>query len=260
MEKLRVAALSSGSAGNCFYVGNDKESVLIDAGISTKRIIERMEMLGLDVTKVKGIFITHEHTDHIKGTDVFARKFNVPVYATKGTIDGGGICSEEKFVNSFKSGEKFKIGGLGVESFSKSHKAADPVSYSVLGKNGKNVSIITDLGFACENVNNAIGESDFLFLESNHDIEMLENGPYPYFLKKWIRSDIGHLSNRQASLAVLEYSSKKLKNVVLSHLSEHNNSPEVALKTFNDLMKERKGFDSDVSVSLKDGPTELFRV
>ncbi|MDP1695628.1 MAG: MBL fold metallo-hydrolase [archaeon] len=259
MVLMKAMALSSGSSGNSFYVEKGEDAVLIDAGISTKKILARMDALGLDAEKIKAIFITHEHADHIKGADVFARRFNIPIFATKGTINGGFLCSDEALINSIKSDETIGIGKLNVEAFLKSHKAAEPVSYSIRSAN-KKVSIITDLGFACKGVNDAIADSNFLFLESNHDIEMLENGHYPYFLKNWIKSDSGHLSNRQAGLAVLEYGSGKLKNVVLSHLSEKNNCPKLALKTFKKLTKERMDFKAKVSVSLRSEPTELFKV
>lgn len=255
---MKAVALASGSSGNCFYVENDKSSILVDCGISAKRILERMEILRLNPAKLKGIFITHEHSDHTRGTDVFARQLNLPIFATRGTIDNGFLCSNDELINSIKKDETTKIGGLDVEAFSKSHRAAEPVSYTV--SNGKKVSIITDLGYACKKVNEQIAESDVLFLESNHDLKMLESGPYPYFLKNWVKGDSGHLSNMQASLAVLEYGNAKLKNVILSHLSQTNNTPPVALKTFRKLMKERKDFNAKVDVSTRDKPSELFRI
>lgn len=256
---MRVTALSSGSAGNCFYVENDKSAILIDAGINAKNINGRLSSLKLSPEKIKAIFITHEHIDHIRGVNVFARQLNIPIYATKGTIKNSFLCSDEKLINSIKKDETIHINGMKIESFPKSHKAAEPVSFSISSKD-KKVSVITDLGYSCDNVNSAISSSDFLFLESNHDIEMLKNGPYPYFLKNWIKGDSGHLSNNQASLSVLEYGNSKLKNIVLSHLSKVNNAPEVALKTFNSLLKERKNFTAKTHISLEHEPTHLFKV
>lgn len=256
---MKATALSSGSAGNCFYIEKDDSAILIDAGINAKKINERLSNLNLDPKKIKALFITHEHIDHIRGADVFARQLNIPIFATHGTIKSGFLCSDEKLINKIKNDESINISGLQIETFSKSHKAADPVSYSIKNKN-KTVSVITDLGYSCENVNNAIKGSNFLFLESNHDLEMLRNGPYPYFLKNWIKGDSGHLSNNQAGLAVLEHAHSKLKNVVLSHLSKVNNAPEVALKTFNSLLKERSGFSAHVTTSTENAPTNLFKV
>ncbi len=255
---MEVTALASGSSGNCFYIGNSKEAVLIDAGISAKQIIQRMRMLGLDSKKVKALFITHEHIDHIRGADVLARQLGIPVYATKKTLQNGFICSDEKLLKAIRSGDELKIGKLFIESFSKSHGAAEPVSYTVVDK--KRVAVITDAGYACKNIKKHISDSDFLFLESNHDEKMLEKGPYPYFLKKLISSDLGHLSNLQAGLCVLECASPNLLHVILSHLSRTNNTPELALKTFNSLLKERKDFRAEVHVSLGEEPTKLFNL
>lgn len=256
---MRVSALSSGSSGNCFYIEKNNSAVLVDVGISAKKVVERMNLLDLNPEKLKGIFVTHEHIDHILGIDVLARKFNLPIYATNGTISKGFLCSNKELINPIKNNEKIAVGELEIEAFTKSHKAAEPVSYSIYDK-GKIVSVITDAGYACENINYNISKSDFLFLESNHDVKMVENGPYPYFLKRWVTGDSGHLSNKQAGLAVLEHGNKKLKNVVLSHISKTNNSPKLALKTFKELIKERSDFNASVSVSLSDSPTSLFKV
>ena len=256
---MRAAALSSGSSGNCFYVEKDNSAILVDAGISAKKINERLEILKLNPEKIKALFITHEHIDHVRGADVFARQLNIPIFATKGTIKNSFLCSNAKLINQIKKDEMIKISGLQIESFSKSHSASEPTSYSISDSN-KTVSVITDLGYVCENVNNAISKSNFLFLESNHDLEMLEKGPYPYFLKNWIKGNGGHLSNDQAALAVLEYANPRLKNVILSHISKVNNAPKTALKTFNSLLKERKDFKANVSASLDEFPTELLKV
>jgi len=256
---MRACALSSGSSGNCFYVEKGESAILVDAGISAKKIAERMSALSLNPEKIKAIFVTHEHSDHIKGIDVLARRFEIPIFATKGTISNGFLCLNAGMINEIGNGEITRVGELEIEAFVKSHKAADPVSYTV-SDNKKTASVITDLGYSCKNANESISRADLLFLESNHDIKMLENGPYPYFLKKWITSDSGHLSNAQAGLAVLENSSKRMKNVVLSHISRTNNSPQVALRTFKRLLKERSDFTASVSVSLENGPTELFSI
>ena len=255
---MEVAALASGSSGNCFYIENNGKAILIDAGISSKQIVERMKMLRKNPEKVRGIFITHEHSDHIKGVDVFARHFRVPIYVNKKTAKNGFICSNKDLIKCIKNDEVVKIAGLNVEAFSKSHNAADPVSYNVW--NGKKVSIITDVGYGCENVIANVSDSDFLFMESNHDEIMLERGPYPYFLKQWIKSDIGHLSNMQSALCVLEHAPSKLKHVVLSHLSKINNTEKLALETFHHLLKERKDLNPKISISTREMPTSLFKL
>ncbi|MFA5258926.1 MAG: MBL fold metallo-hydrolase [Candidatus Pacearchaeota archaeon] len=254
---MELCALASGSSGNCFYVSNGNSGILIDAGISTKQIIERMSLINKGPETIKAIFITHEHSDHIRGADVFARKFNVPIFATKKTIQASCLCSNENLINSIKNDETINLNGVEVEAFSKFHKAADPVSYNI--SNGKKISIITDVGCVCNNVIKHVSDSDFLCIESNYDEEMLESGPYPYFLKKWIKSDIGHLSNAQSASCILENAKPSLKHVMLSHLSKNNNSPELALNSFN-ILKQRKDFSLKISVSQRESPTALFKI
>lgn len=254
---MKISVLASGSSGNCFYLENKNSAILVDAGISAKQISSRLCAMKLDERKIKGIFLTHEHSDHIRGADVFARRFNIPIYATKKTIEATPICSEISLLQEIKNDETLSMGGMEIEAFSKPHRAADPVSFNVAC--GKRVSIITDAGIPCANIMDSVAGSDFLCIESNHDLEMLENGPYPYFLKHWIKSDLGHLSNTQAGLCVLENANKKLKRVVLSHLSETNNTGSLALKTFRELIRTRKDLRPEIVVSDR-SPTLLFSI
>ncbi|MCX5888804.1 MAG: MBL fold metallo-hydrolase [Deltaproteobacteria bacterium] len=255
---MKIAALASGSAGNCFYIEDDRSetAVLIDAGISTRQISLRLALLGLTAEKIKGIFITHEHADHIKGADVFARKYQVPIFATKKTIDSCLLCSDKSLIEPIKNTDVIKVGGNQVQAFSKIHKAADPISYTIFSN--KKVSVITDAGHACHNIIEQIKAADFLCLETNHDPEMLKNGPYPAFLKKWIAGDNGHLSNVAAGHCVLEHASQKLTNIVLSHLSSTNNTPDLALATFRSIIARRSSFSPKVHVSTQHNPTKLF--
>ncbi|MDP3881353.1 MAG: MBL fold metallo-hydrolase [Nanoarchaeota archaeon] len=255
---MEVCALTSGSSGNCFYIENQGQAILVDVGISTKKVCERLEMIGKKPENIKGIFVSHEHSDHIRGVDVLARKFNIPIFATEKTVKSRFLCSNEKLINYINKKDDIKIAGMEIEVFSKFHSAIDPVSFTIV--NGKRVSVITDVGHACKNVCSNVSDADFLFLESNHDIEMLEKGPYPYHLKRWIKSDEGHLSNVQAALCVLEYANPRLQHVILSHLSDVNNEPAQALRTFNSLVKERKDLKLKSQVSGRHKPTEVFRV
>lgn len=256
---MKTSALASGSSGNCFYIENDKkEGLIVDCGLSAKRICNELDLINRSPVNVKAILLTHEHTDHIKGADVLARKFGIPIYGTKGTLMSGFVCSEESLLNEIKNDETFRIAGLDIETFGKSHRAADPVFFSL--SNGKRISVITDLGCVNKSVNEMITESNVLYLESNHDVKMLQDGPYPVFLKKWVLGNDGHLSNNQASLAVLEHSSKNLKRVFLSHLSQTNNIPELAIKTFNNMIKERLDVKIPAEVSHRDKATELMRL
>jgi phosphoribosyl 1,2-cyclic phosphodiesterase len=254
---MKIAALASGSDGNCFYINNGDSSVIVDSGISCKRVIHRLNYLGEDPSKIKGIFVTHEHTDHVKGVDVLARKLNIPVFATRGTINNCFLCSDKKLINEINNHDLVKLAGLEVEAFSKPHDAADPVSFAI--RNGKMISILTDIGHASKNVIGAVKDSDFLIMETNHDLKMLQEGPYPYSLKRRIDSEIGHFSNFNSAACVLEHSNSKLKNVMLAHLSEINNTPLLAFNTFNNMMKERVDLNPRLSLSLK-GPTSLLKV
>lgn len=254
---MKFSALSSGSSGNCFYIKHKDSAILVDAGISCKQIVSNLESLGEDASKIKGIFVTHEHIDHVKGIDVLSRTFNIPIFATKGTIENCFLCSEASLINKIKKDETTKIAGLEIEAFSKSHDGLEPVSFKI--KNDKILSIITDVGKICNNVIDAVSDSDLLVFESNHDSRMLAEGKYPYFLKNRIASDLGHLSNLKSALCVLEHGRNKLKNLMLAHLSQNNNTPELALKTFS-LLNERRDLHPKISLSLRDQVTDMFRV
>lgn len=256
---MEVCALASGSSGNCYYLEKNKEALLVDAGISAKQMIEKLNMIGKDANNVKGILITHEHSDHVRGADVIARKFKIPMYATSGTFKGFFTSANEKLIKEISNDEDFSIGNFNIRAIPKMHSAADPVSFLVGNKN-KKVSFITDLGRACKETCEAVEESDFVFIEANHDVKMLEDGPYLPWHKKWILSDKGHLSNLQSSLCVLEYAKQSLGGIVLSHLSKINNTSQTALKTYKNILKERSKFNPCIHVSERDKPTAIFKV
>ena len=258
---MRVCALASGSSGNSFYIEEGNSAVLVDAGLSAKQLIERMREKKIDSSNLKGIFITHEHIDHIRGADVLARQLDIPLFATQKTISNSSLSLSKSNLKEISSKGSFSLGKLKITAFPKSHSASDPVSFLIQSRlNKKSVGVITDLGYVCENVSEAVSKSDFLFLESNHDIKMLEQGPYLAWHKKWILSNEGHLSNTQAALCILEHAKQDLGGIVLSHLSSVNNTPQVALKTFRNVLKERDSFSPMLKVSLKTEPTEFFEI
>ncbi len=227
---LYIASLNSGSNGNCYYVGNDTDAVLVDVGISCRETEKRMKQLDLSMKKVKAIFISHEHGDHIKGVSTLANKYSLPVYITAGTAKHGPILIKH-LSKSFTHGKPVAIASLTVMPFSKKHDAADPHSF-VISDGNINVGVFTDIGVVCDNVLHNFKQCHAVFLESNYDEAMLENGRYPIHLKNRIRGGEGHLSNRQALELFIRHRAGHLSHLILSHLSKENNSPELAAEMF----------------------------
>lgn len=255
---MRCISLASGSSGNCYYIGNKQNGVLVDAGISAKQTLLRMASNGISSDNVKAILITHEHTDHTRGSDVLARALQIPIYATRKTAEARELCKDKDLIKEIERKDIFSIDGMQIEAFPKTHAAADPVGFTI--QNKRRVSVISDAGHACKHIISEVKDADALFLESNHDLKMLENGPYPAYLKKWVGGDDGHLSNMQAALCVLEYANSKLKHLSLSHLSAVNNKPAVALHTMRNILKERKDFRAEISVAHRDRASDVFEV
>ena len=228
---LFTASLNSGSNANCYYVGNQQEAVLIDAGLSCRETEKRMQQLQLPMERVKAIFVSHEHGDHISGVPGLSKKYQLPVYITPGTLQQGNIPLEPSLVHSFHHHKPVSIGDLQILPFRKSHDAADPHSFLVSAA-GANIGIITDIGYPCRQVIHFFSQCHAAFLESNYCEEMLEKGNYPYPLKKRISGDEGHLSNKQALDLFLAHRSPDLQLLVLSHLSKNNNHPEIVERMF----------------------------
>src|SRR5215213_2887012 len=194
---LFITSLNWGSNGNCYYFGNNREAILIDAGISCSEIEKRMKRLALNIQNVKAVFISHEHTDHISGVQVLAKKYKLPVYITHATQRYSRLKLEKNLVSSFSPHQPVVIGNLSVTAFPKFHDAADPYSFVVSCGQIK-VGVFTDIGTPCENLVHNFKQCNAAFLEANYDDTMLENGRYPHFLKNRIRGEKGHLSNEQA--------------------------------------------------------------
>jgi phosphoribosyl 1,2-cyclic phosphodiesterase len=230
---LLVASLNSGSNGNCYYIGSSSEAVLVDAGISCRETEKRLKRLGLEIEKVKAIFISHEHSDHIRGVERLSKKYKLPVYITKPTLSNSGLALERACVRSFSAYVPVVLNELSVLPFPKFHDAADPHSFIVEG-NGVRIGVFTDIGTACKDVISNFKKCHAVFLESNYDNDMLEKGRYPHFLKARIRGDQGHLSNDQALELFREHKPRHLSHLILSHLSENNNSPRIVKKLFGD--------------------------
>jgi phosphoribosyl 1,2-cyclic phosphodiesterase len=227
-----IASLNSGSNGNCYYVGNEHEAVLIDAGISCREIEKRMRRLGLDMNKLRAIFISHEHTDHISGLAVTAKKYKLPVYITGQTFRSAGIRLGDDLVFSFNAVLPVVIGGLSVKAFPKHHDASDPHSFVVSSSGGVSIGIFTDIGNPCQELVYHFKQCHAAFLESNYDEELLTNGKYPYFLKNRIRGGKGHLSNAQAFQLFEQHRPSFMSHLLLAHLSRENNCPQLVEKLF----------------------------
>jgi phosphoribosyl 1,2-cyclic phosphodiesterase len=229
---LFITSLNSGSNGNCYYVGNDREAILVDAGISCKETEKRMRRLGLSMDRVKAIFISHEHTDHIKGVQVISKKYQLPVYITNDTMVNGGLSLNEQSVLSFTAYVPVQIGGISVTAFPKFHDAAEPHSF-IVACNDVTIGVFTDIGAPCEHLIKHFRLCNAAFLEANYDEQMLEQGSYPYYLKKRIRGGHGHLSNKQALELFRKHKPDFMSHLLLSHLSKDNNNPELVLDLFN---------------------------
>jgi phosphoribosyl 1,2-cyclic phosphodiesterase len=251
---LQIASINSGSNGNCYYIANEQDAVLVDVGLSCREIERRMLRMGLNMQKVKAIFITHEHIDHIRGVEGTSKKHNIPVYISEATQTGGHLQIREELVRRFDVHTAVQIGDLEVIGFSKRHDARDPYSFVVKG-NEVTIGVFTDIGSVCDNVTRYFSMCHAAFLESNYCDEMLSNGRYPEFLKARIRGDHGHLSNAQALQLFLEHRSPELRAVLLSHLSKDNNSPEAALEVFAPHAGETR-----VGIASRFGPTEVFSI
>ncbi len=227
-----IASLNSGSNGNCYYIGNETEAVLVDAGISCRETERRMKRLGLDMRLVKAIFVSHEHSDHIRGIPVLSKKFQLPVYITAGTLQEGRLALNEQLVQSFRAYEPITIGALSVMPFPKFHDASEPHSFMV-SCGTVNIGVFTDIGSPCTHVVNHFRQCHAAFLEANYDEEMLEKGRYPFYLKKRISGGTGHLSNSQALDLFTTHRPAFMSHLLLSHLSKENNSPELVQTLFS---------------------------
>jgi phosphoribosyl 1,2-cyclic phosphodiesterase len=228
---LYIASLNSGSNGNCYYVANQREAVLVDVGISCREVERRMARLQLSLNKVKAIFISHEHSDHIKGLSVLSKKYRLPVYITEATYRHSGLSLQEELIRSFKGYETVQVGGLAVKPFPKEHDCADPHSFLVSGS-GINIGVFTDIGSACSHITDHFAQCHAAFLEANYDETMLEEGQYPWYLKNRIRSGKGHLSNTQALALFKAHKPPFMSRLLLSHLSRDNNSPQLVEQLF----------------------------
>jgi phosphoribosyl 1,2-cyclic phosphodiesterase len=236
---LFIASLNSGSNGNCYYIGNGEEAVFIDAGLSCRETELRMNRLGLQMNRVKAIFISHEHSDHIQGVATLVSKYQIPVYFTQTTLKKAGFWKIRKYAFHFTAQQPVMIGNLRITAFQKKHDACDPHSFIVSAAK-TNIGIFTDIGEPCDQLIHYFKQCHAAFLESNYDEEMLEKGRYPVYLKNRIRGGNGHLSNRQALDLYIKHRPSFMSHLLLSHLSKENNSPELVESLFTSIPTDTK--------------------
>lgn len=249
---MRLCPLCSGSSGNSVYIGvSESNGLLVDIGITTKKIEFLLNENNIDIHSIKAILITHEHVDHVAGLSVFAKKYGIKIYASEGTILSlreKGIITDKQHEFEILSLSEKNIGFAGVRPFFTSHDCSQGTGYVISGANGESVAVCTDLGYISDDVKEALIGCKSVVIESNHDVMMLQNGPYPYYLKRRILSNVGHLSNDSCSEFLPYLVNKGTKNIILSHLSEKNNIPELARQTAlysfeKNSMSEKKDFN-----------------
>ncbi len=240
---MRFASFASGSSGNCEYVGNGNTNILVDAGISTRRIVSCLGNTGISPEEISGILVTHEHTDHISGLYVFESKYKVPVYATQATLEAIEKLDKNKRLDTslfipIEPDKEFECGNMKITPFSISHDAVDPVCYRI--NSGEcTVGMATDLGVYDDYILSQLNMCNLLFVEANYDVAMLQAGRYPFMLKKRILGDYGHLSNDMCARMILQLLGRNVRHIFLAHLSKENNYPLLAHKTVTyELSKE----------------------
>lgn len=232
---MKMMSIASGSSGNCTFVGTENTNILVDVGITKKRIQDGLRTIEIDFTDINGILITHEHIDHIRAIGVISRAYGIPIYATKDTCVEITKC---KTLGDFDTGllipiepdNEFTIGDISIIPHSIWHDAVDPVCYSLFN-DGKKISVATDIGNYDDYLVNCLKDSDAILIESNHDLRMLQVGPYPYELKRRVMSDRGHLSNEASGRLIKSILNNHIKAIFLGHLSKENNYPELAYET-----------------------------
>ncbi len=232
---MKMMSIASGSSGNCTFIGTENTNLLIDVGISKKRIQDGLSTIGMDFTNIDGILITHEHIDHIRAIGVISRAYNISIYATMDTCNEIQKCKSlgefnKDLLKPIEPDNEFNIGDITVIPHSIWHDAADPVCYSLLNE-GKKISVATDIGNYDDYLVNCLKDSDAILIESNHDLRMLQVGPYPYELKRRVMSDRGHLSNEASGRLIKRILNNHIKAIFLGHLSNENNYPELAYET-----------------------------
>lgn len=261
----KLCPLFSGSSGNSFYVESGKDAILIDIGRSAKQVENAIKINNLNIEKLKAIFITHEHIDHVRGLRVFATKYNLPVFASQGTIEAlkNKGYFNDKFEYSILPDCGIHIGNLKIDSFRTSHDCIESLGFIIKTKDETSVAIASDLGFISTDIRDNLKQNDVVVIESNHEVSMLKMGPYPYELKKRILSPIGHLSNDDCSKELPSLVNSGVKHILLTHLSEDNNTESLAYQSaINALntngLKEQVDFTLNICPKINENKIKVF--
>ncbi len=250
---LKFSVLASGSTGNAFYIESGEEKILVDAGLSGKKVEGLLAQVNVDPHELSRILVTHEHSDHIKGLGIMARRYKLPIYANEKTwkaMEGqiGKISVDQKFL--FNMEEMKSFGGIDIESFAVSHDAAEPMFFT-FHKDGRKVALVTDLGYVSERIKKTVEDADAYIFESNHDVSMLRMGRYPWNVKRRILGDSGHVSNEDCALALTDIITDRTKRIYLAHLSLDNNMKDLARMSVKNVLEER-GFELGSRIDLYD--------
>lgn len=258
---LRFSVLASGSTGNAFYIESEQQRLLVDAGLSGKQLDRLFQEINIDPSNLSSILVTHEHSDHIKGLGVFARKYKLPIYANAKTWQAmeksiGNLSIDQKF--HFNLEEIKTFGDIDVESFGVSHDAAEPMFYT-FHHQGKKVALVTDLGYVSERIKKIVEGADAYIFEANHDVGMLRMGRYPWNVKRRILGDSGHISNEDCGLALADIVDNNTQRIYLAHLSLDNNMRDLARMSVDNVLQER-GISLELMDTYHDKPTVLFEV
>lgn len=248
--------MSSGSRGNCIYLESFSAKIIIDSGLSVKELRQRLKFINRTPEELDAVFLTHEHSDHIGGVGPLVRKYEIPLFATKGTLHAGEKLGRVPIFNYIRAGETINIGGLEIEPYKTSHDARESVAYVIRCQNRK-LGHATDMGIVTHQTREILKNAHVLLVESNHDIEMLDVGPYPWPLKQRIKSTLGHLSNDACGELLAAVSHEHLKQVVLMHLSQTNNHSEIARITALQALGSRSPI---LSLAQQNQATELKEV
>jgi len=254
---VKFCVLASGSSGNCALVATERTRILVDAGVSFRSLARRMELAGERLEPLNAVLVTHEHSDHISGLAYIARRLKIPVYISRLTAPIMDWGEHRPALESFQAGACFAIGDIEVDSFSIPHDAIDPVGFCFHAE-GIKIAVATDLGYLPESVKFNLRRCDLMLLESNHDLEMLKVGPYPWSVKQRVMSRVGHLSNDHMSRFLLDDFDGHPARLLLGHLSENNNHPEIVRLTALQAL-ERRGLETPLEIASQSQPSEVYR-